>query len=138
MSARVDDTLANEYGKRYGNPTRGTTIAVESFFCLKVRIFSGIKGIFSESEIAAITDCCNGIARQPEFMYKNALLLQLDDSEKLTSLSSRFSFNLDELKEKIVKLHESEVFFLLDRIYQFWEAEADKESSFEALIKDFE
>jgi hypothetical protein len=106
VSVRIEDSLADKYAEGYGTVTRGVTVATESFFVLRTRVLKGLKNVFSEDEIAAIAGCCSGLMRQPELMFKAALLALLEDS-------APHDFKL---KEKISQLSDMEVFFLLDWI----------------------
>jgi hypothetical protein len=138
VNVNLTDTLAENYARVYGKATPGVAFAAEAFMTLRTRSLARLKGIFSEQEITAICDCYNGIMPQPEFMSRDVFIAQLEDSEKYQSISSKHEFSLENLREKVEKLHDSEVFFLLDRIYSFWETESSNPDSLTNLVKEFE
>lgn len=131
-STRVEEEILSKYAEIYKSAAAGTTVAIESFISLRVRTLNEIKGIFTNEEITAIVANLNGTMRQEAFMYKSVFIASIEDGEKFDHLSTQYSFDYAEFIKKIEKLTEAQSYFLMDRIFLFWE----NNESLEALLKE--
>lgn len=133
---RLDENTSSLYSKRSDQLSPALYQAVVAFMQLSKLTLLELKGKFTKSELVAIIDTLNGTMREDRYMRPAFLLAEMEDSEKLDGISSRHEFDFTSFREKLVTLTEAQTYYLMDRIYLFWERESSSDGSLEALIAE--
>lgn len=136
VTIRLDDNTMATYLKQYKEITPAVQNAAQVFLQLKRYTMLELKGMFIREEILALVDCLNATMRQDEYMRRSVLIANMEDSETLDDISGRWEFNPIHFHQKLDNLTEAQAYFLMDRIYVFWEMESSKENGLEDLVKE--
>jgi hypothetical protein len=137
VTIRIEDDLAKYYSDNYSSLTAGFTIAAEGFLILRTRALKSLKGVFSRKEIIAVAGSYNGSMRQEQYMCLPFFIAHIEDSEIYENISQQYGIDLDNLLAKIKTLSDAQSYFLLDRIFCFWDNESGQEDALQKLVDEF-
>ena len=113
-----DFKMLQDLGGKY---TPMALMCVQNFLYTQRYTRLELKKIFTKNELTAIVDSYNGTIYSPEWAsMKDAMLGQIEDSEKFESISSRWDIDVKALCDKIRKLTASRCLQLQFEIYRFW------------------
>ena len=117
LSPQVEQMLTEIYGKK----TPGAERASECFPYIRRHTLFELKGYFTPEELKGMVDSYNGTLMDTQWMpIKDMVIGHLEDADKFEHISTKWGFNLDQLREKIKKLTSAHVFFLQEEINRFW------------------
>lgn len=132
---RLPEEIQNKLKENFGGIQSAISLIVEPFDRLRVMSIAELKDLFTKQELIALIDNQNGVMLTPDFVYnKSFLLAQLEDFEKFENGISRNGAEYAQLANKIDKISNAQVYYLLLDIHIFWETSLDLE---QYLIKFF-
>lgn len=123
---RLPEEIQTSIKNNFGGLQAGISLIVEPFDRLRALTISELSGYFTEEELIALADSQNGVMLTPDYIYNKAFLIaQLEDFETLENGISRRNANPKKFIEKINKLSQPQVYFLLLHTHIFWNNPSD-------------
>lgn len=147
VTIRLDDNTLAAYLKQYKELTPAVQNAAKVFLQLKRYTMLELKGMFIKQEILVMVDCLKGIARNDEYLRRSVLIANMEYSgtdedlkysKSIEDIPGRCEFDPTSFHKKLEALTEAQAYFLMDRIYIFWEMEkrAGKENALDDFVTE--
>ncbi len=136
ITTRLDDKTVKMLETTFDSNYNGIRIATESFFVLRSKMQSEIKGIFSGNEIKAIIDMFNGTMFDPQLAQKAVLKAEIEDSEKYEGTLKRWEVDKAVILSKVDNMTEAQAFFVIFEAWNFWYSK--KEKNLDNFVNEFE
>lgn len=121
IAGKIDEKKAERLAKIFGSNYNAISNITDIFFLQRANIQEELKRIFAKEELTALCDMYNGTMFQPDFAIRELMIAQIEDSELYENTCTRYSINVEDLKEKVSNLSQSVVFWTIFEIWQMWE-----------------
>lgn len=120
----VPDVLIEKLKNIYGTTSSGGGSIIEAWYLLRSFAIEEIKGKFSHDEICAMLDAFNGTIIEAKYSVKSDFIkYEIEDSIRYGQFSQAWNFDEKEFYEKIDSLTSAQIFFIIERIKEFWNTE---------------
>lgn len=126
-TVRLTDETHKQLTQQFGSFANACQLLLEPFDRLRKLNNEKMKEYFSEAELNAIRDSQNGLVQTPDFIYsKQFFIAQIEDFERFENGISRHKVEASDLIEKINKLSNVEVYYLVLDCVVFWNGVSGK------------
>ena len=121
--------------KTFSTTYQGMKVTTESFFVLRNYSMKEIRGTFNENEVVALLKLYRGVTFEPTLASRQNLQLAVEDGEQYQGIISQNGADLKELLNKIELLTNTQAFWLLFELNNYWTAPL--ENRLEDFIRNF-